>query len=50
MTPIRLTQQFASFALATFVTLAVASGLNGLAAPDAAAVTQLVAAASAPRT
>ena len=49
MTPTRLSQHVASLALALFVTAGVLTGLNGLAAPDAQAVQQLVAAASSPR-
>ena len=49
MTFIRLSQQAASFALAAVVTLGVLVSLNGLSAPDTDAVSQLVAAASAPR-
>ncbi len=46
---IRLTQQVASFSMAAIVTLSVLLGLNGLAAPDTAALSQMVSAASAPK-
>ena len=49
MNPIRRTHQAVSLVLAAFVTLGVLSALNGLAAPDSAAVTQLVCAATASR-
>ena len=47
MTTFSPTQKFATFALSSMVTLVVMISLHGLAAPDAHAVQQLVAAASA---
>ena len=47
MTTFSLTQKVATFALSSMVTLVVMISLHGLAAPDAHAVQQLVAAASA---
>ncbi|WP_158219947.1 hypothetical protein [Ideonella sp. A 288] len=49
MSTVRTAQQAVSFALAAIVTFSVMLGLNGLASPDSAAVTELVAAASAPK-
>lgn len=46
---VQRTQQAVSMTLAAMVTLTLLFSLNGLAAPDAPAVSQLVAAASAPR-
>ena len=45
----RRTQQVASLALAALMTFSVLFALNGLAAPDSAAVTQLVCVASSQR-
>jgi hypothetical protein len=47
MNAFSMTHKFASFALSSLVTLVVMISLNGLAAPDSAAVQQLVSAASA---
>ena len=49
MNTTRHAQQAASLALAALITFSVLFALNGLAAPDSTAVTQLVCVASAPR-